>query len=338
MKILEHYSLKAYHTFGIEVDARAFAGVASANEIIEAVDWANKRGFPWMILGGGSNILFTQAFPGLVIHMDIKGIEVKKETPDKVIVKVGAGEVWDEWVAWAVSHGYGGLENLSLIPGSVGASPVQNIGAYGVELKDHFHSLEFLEFDTGKIHIFSSSQCNFGYRNSIFKQELKGKGAVISVSFCLSKKPKINSSYGTIQDELKSMGVVRSAITDVRQAVIQIRERKLPDPKLLGNAGSFFKNPVIDQDVFRILQQRFPNVAYFQQADGRIKLAAGWLIDRCGLKGLRKDTCGVHDKQALVIVNHGGASGKDILSLSEEIQASVFSKFEIQLEREVNVI
>ena len=251
MKILEHYSLKAYHTFGNEVDARAFAGVASANEIIEAVYWAKERDLPWMILGGGSNILFTQAFPGLVIHMDIKGIEVKKESPDQVIVKVGAGEVWDDWVSWTVSHGYGGLENLSLIPGSVGASPVQNIGAYGVELKDHFHSLEFLEFDTGKIHVFSASQCNFGYRNSIFKQELKGKGAVISVSFCLSKKPKINSSYGNIQDELKSMGAVRPAISDVRQAVIQIRERKLPDPKRLGNAGSFFKNPVIDKDVFR---------------------------------------------------------------------------------------
>lgn len=338
MEFLQNIPLKVFNTFGIEVDAQWFVRVASAEELKEAIAFAQEHKLQVFILGGGSNVLFTADFNGLIIHMKFSGIKIEEQTAEHVIIKAGAGVIWDDLVAWTVNHNFGGLENLSLIPGSVGAGPVQNIGAYGVELKDNFHSLEFIHFETGQIQEFNREQCKFDYRNSIFKQELKGKGAVISVSFKLDKNPEINTSYGTIQDELNKSGTIIPGIAQVRNAVIEIRKSKLPDPAVIGNAGSFFKNPVIEKSQFENLIRQYPKIVAFHQDDERVKLAAGWLIDQCGWRGYRKGDAGVHDKQALVLVNFGKAKGKDILELSEKIQVSIYDRFGVTLEREVNVL
>lgn len=283
-------------------------------------------------------MLFTKNFDGLLIKNNIKGIEVVEETDEEIILRVGAGEVWHDFVMYCVANNYAGLENLSLIPGTVGASPMQNIGAYGVEVKDVILNVETMHLKDLTIKNFSNETCEFDYRSSVFKTSQKGKYFITAVIFKLSKKPKINSSYGAIEDELKKMGVVHPSIQDVSKAVINIRQSKLPDPKEIGNSGSFFKNPVVDLEKKEELLHRYPSIPYYPQKDGTFKIAAGWLIEACGWKGKRIDDFGVHSKQALVLVNYGGASGTQIYNLSEDIIASVRNTFGIELEREVNII
>jgi UDP-N-acetylmuramate dehydrogenase len=338
MELLMNFPLKSLNTFNINVDGKYFTGVASVEEIREVIAHVKAHGLPLLVLGGGSNLLFTQSYPGLVMKINLMGMAIEGETGEDVVVKAGSGETWDDFVGFSVSRGYWGLENLSLIPGSVGASPVQNIGAYGVEMKDRFISLEFYDFESGEILEFEEKDCHFGYRDSIFKNELKGKGVVLSVSFRLSKTPVYETGYGSVADELESMGVKDITPAALRTAVINIRRSKLPDPTIIGNAGSFFKNPTIDAEQHKELAARFPGLVSFPQPGNRFKLAAGWLIDQCGWKGYRNRDAGVHDRQALVLVNHGKATGKELFELSEKIRGSVNKTFGVDLEREVNVI
>jgi UDP-N-acetylmuramate dehydrogenase len=291
-----------------------------------------------MILGGGSNVLFTQDFDGVILHNQILGKELIKEDDEHVWVKVGAGENWHEWVMYCLQNNWGGIENLSLIPGSVGASPIQNIGAYGVELKDVFHSLEAIQMDTAKIQTFDRDSCQFGYRDSIFKRHAKGKFFICSVTFRLTKKHKLHTGYGAIRSELERMGVSDPGIQDISRAVIQIRQSKLPDPAEIGNGGSFFKNPVVEKALFESIQKQYPNMPHYPQPDGREKLAAGWLIEQAGWKGKRFGNYGVHKRQALVLVNYGGANGAHIVSMSKEIQADVKHQFGVTLEPEINLV
>lgn len=338
MEIKTNNPLQALNTFHIKVDGKFYLEVASVKELQLAWEFAQEHSLPLLILGGGSNILFTEDFPGLVMKVNFKGIEIIEETEEYVMVKAGAGEVWDEFVAHCVENGFGGLENLSLIPGSVGASPVQNIGAYGVEMKDYFESLEFYDFQTQTIRHFEKQDCHFAYRNSIFKKELKGKGVVVSVTFKLTKKPEFKTGYGSIREELQRMGTKDLSIDALRRAVIQIRRSKLPDPEEIGNAGSFFKNPSVAADIHEILASENPRLVSFPQAENTFKLAAGWLIDQCGWKGYRAGDAGVHKNQALVLVNYGEATGQEIYELSEKIRESVLNRFHIELECEVNVL
>ena len=291
-----------------------------------------------LILGGGSNMLFTNNFSGLVVKNNLKGIDVIAENNDEIVLKVGAGEVWHEFVMFCVEKNWSGIENLSLIPGTVGASPMQNIGAYGVEVKDVITEVEALDLEGFSIQKFSNTQCEFDYRSSIVKTTQKGKYFITSVTFRLSKKAKINSSYGAIEDELKNMGVINPTIKDISKAVINIRTSKLPDPKEIGNSGSFFKNPIISFAKKNELLEKNPSMPYYLQNNGTFKVAAGWLIEACGWKGKRIEDYGVHAKQALVLVNYGGATGYQIYQLSEEIIKSVQNTFGIELEREVNII
>jgi len=338
VEIKNNYPLKSLNTFNINVDGKYYTEVASVDDIREAVGFANERNLPVLLLGGGSNILFMDNFSGLVVKVNIGGKEVIKETNDHIFVKAGAGENWDEFVKYCVDRGFAGIENLSLIPGNVGASPIQNIGAYGVELKDHFDSLEYYHFEQDKIITFRSEDCQFGYRNSIFKNELKGKGVILSVTLRLDKEPSIRAEYGSIKDELASLKVTDYTIAAIRQAVINIRQSKLPDPAVLGNAGSFFKNPEVSREKFEALKRDFPGIVGYPVENGNVKLAAGWLIDQCGWKGYREGEAGIHKNQALVIVNHGNAKGKEIFNLSEKVLQSVADKFGVELVREVNVV
>ena len=338
MEIMRDYPLRSLNTFNINVDGKYFAEVASVEDMAGVLDFAEELGLPLLVMGGGSNILFTRDFPGVVAGIRIMGVEVVGESTRDILVKAGAGENWDSFVGYCVQKGYGGLENLSLIPGAVGASPVQNIGAYGVEMKDHFESLEFYDFKTRKILEFRKDQCDFGYRNSIFKQELKGRGVVISVTYRLARHPEFVTSYGSIMEELAQMKVDSLSLEALREAVIRIRRSKLPDPAVTGNAGSFFKNPTIPAESYERLISKFPDLVAYHQPDNSFKVAAGWLIDQCGWKGYHDGDAGVHSRQALVLVNHGHASGEELYRLSEKIQASVMDRFGIQLEREVNVI
>ncbi len=336
MDIRENVSLKNMNTFGIGVSCRFYVRIDTAHALQEFFTRDILLDYPHMILGGGSNILFTKDYPGIVIHICIPGIEVLNTDP--VFVKAGAGESWDTLVAFCVNNDLGGLENLSLIPGQVGTSPIQNIGAYGSELKDCFHSLEAMEKRSGEMHTFSREACQFGYRDSVFKQTLKDQFVITSVIFRLSKtNHHLNTTYGAITAELEAMGVTTPGIADVRQAVINIRSSKLPDPEVLGNAGSFFKNPVISMNHCHELQKAYPDIIAFPDTHG-MKLAAGWLIERAGWKGLRRGNAGVHQKQALVLVNYGGAEGRDILALANDISASVKQVFGIDLEPEVNIM
>lgn len=291
-----------------------------------------------MVLGGGSNVLFTRNFLGIVIKMEITGISIEVESDDSVIVSFGAGENWHQCVLWAVENGYGGIENLSLIPGTIGASPMQNIGAYGVELKDVFHSLEAYEIKTGKVVRFYNEDCKFGYRYSVFKGPQKDKYVITKVFLRLSKKPVFNVSYGNLKETLENMGVGELTLKNVSQAVINVRQSKLPDPAEVGNAGSFFKNPVIERTYFDSLKAAFETIQGFSVDEDQVKVPAAWLIDQCGWKGKRFGAIGIHEKQPLVLVNFGGGNGRDILKLSEDIQESVFKKFGVQLETEVNII
>ncbi|TAE51139.1 MAG: UDP-N-acetylmuramate dehydrogenase [Bacteroidetes bacterium] len=335
-RLQENVSLLPYNTFGIEASTRWWMEVTSEAEAVEfVVDNLHARR-PVLPLGGGSNLLFTRDFEGLVLKMGIMGREIVSEDAHEVIVKAGAGENWHELVRWTIGHGWGGIENLSLIPGTLGAAPIQNIGAYGIELKDVFHSLEAIHLETGQIHHFGAADCRFGYRDSVFKRELKGKYLISQVSLRLSKQPVLHTDYGDIRQELERLGGVPD-VKKVSEAVCTIRRSKLPDPREVGNAGSFFKNPVISQAHFDELKGQYPDMPAFVQADG-VKVPAAWLIQTCGWKGRRMGNYGVHDRQALVLVNYGGAQGADIYELSSQILASVQQQFGIALEREVNII
>ena len=339
MPLLRHADLQPYNTFGIAAKAEALARFTTADELRGLLAAPELSAMPRLVLGGGSNILFTRDFDGLVLLNEVPGIEVVREDADHVNVKAGAGVVWHDLVLHAVAQGWGGIENLSLIPGKVGAAPMQNIGAYGVELKDAFVSLEALRISDGAIITFGLSECAFGYRESFFKREGKDRFIILNVSFRLTRRDHIiRTAYGDIQGELARMGVTQPTIKDVSAAVIAIRSSKLPDPKVLGNAGSFFKNPVVESTIAERIKLDHPNAPVYPAGEGHSKLAAGWLIEQCGWKGKRLDHCGVHEKQALVLVNHGGATGSEIWDLSDQVMRSVRERFGVELEREVNVV
>lgn len=333
----ENSSLQPYNTFGIDVNADALLIIETVDELREVLRDEALKNESKLILGGGSNILFTQPVKGVVLLNRLKGIEIFKEDESNVYVKVGAGEGWHQLVMWAVEKGYGGIENLSLIPGSVGAGPMQNIGAYGVELKDSFYELEAMNLSTLEIQKFLAADCKFGYRESVFKNELKNQFFITSVSFQLSKHPQLNTSYGAISQELAARDVVSPTVKDVSEAVISIRQSKLPDPKILGNSGSFFKNPEITKEHFEKLQQQHPNVVAYPTSTGNMKLAAGWMIEQCGWKGKIVGHTGSHKDQALVLVNYGGATGTEVYQLALDIKKSVFEKFGVEINPEVNI-
>jgi UDP-N-acetylmuramate dehydrogenase len=337
MKIQENISLKPHNTFGIAENAKFFTTVGTVDEIKEALKWAKESNQHVLILGGGSNILLTGEFDGLVIKVELKGIEVVAENEDSVWVKVGAGEIWHDWVSYALEKNWAGIENLSLIPGTVGASPMQNIGAYGVEIQEVFESLEALNKQSFEVISFSKEQCQFGYRESVFKHELKDQFVICSVTFQLKKKPEFRLDYGAIQEVLREKRIDIPTIKAVSEAVITIRKSKLPDPKEIGNAGSFFKNPTISKSQFETLKSRFPQIPGYANMEG-IKVPAGWLIEHTGWKGKRIGNVGVHANQALVLVNYGSGTGAEIKSLSEKIQETVREKYGIVLSPEVNFI
>lgn len=339
MQILENKSLEEYNTFHLKASARYFTEITSLEELSELLSNPIWKDTPKLILGGGSNVLFTRDIDALVIRIAIKGITVIGEDQNTIQLKAGAGELWHNFVLYCVEHGYGGIENLSLIPGTVGAAPMQNIGAYGVEIKEVFQELECVEIETGNLRRFTKEECQFGYRESIFKKELKGKFIITSVTFQLSKTPEFKISYGDIQKTLELNGVKEMSIQRISEAVIQIRKSKLPDPAQIGNAGSFFKNPEIPTSHYEVLKAKFPELpGYPTPSPDFTKVPAGWLIEKAGWKGHKEGQAGVHTKQALVLVNYGGATGNQIKELSEKIQASVWESFSIQLTPEVNFI
>jgi UDP-N-acetylmuramate dehydrogenase len=332
----ENISLRPYNTFGIEAIAGRFANVENLDQLRSIVE-TNKDLF---VLSGGSNILLTRDIEKPVVHIQLKGIEViPVNDSDHTLVRVQAGENWHEFVTWCIANDLGGLENLSLIPGQVGTSPMQNIGAYGVEIKDVFHELEALEIESGRIVKFSAEDCRFGYRESVFKNELKGKFIILNVTFSLTKRNhKLVTDYGAISSELAERGIENPTIKDISRVVIAIRQSKLPDPKELGNSGSFFKNPVIPKEQLESLKETYPDMPFYNIDSRDVKVPAGWLVEQSGFKGKRFGDAGVHAKQALVLVNHGDATGEEILNLSKRIQAEVLRRFGIELATEVNII
>ncbi len=337
MKIKKNISLKGYNTFGIDVKAKFFCEIKSFNELEQALqleDYPKK-----FIVSGGSNMLFTKNVDALVLYINIKGITILEESNDHVILKVMAGEIWHDMVLWTLDHDYGGLENMSLIPGNTGTAPIQNIGAYGVELKDTFVSCEAMEIGTQTLRRFTKEQCNFGYRDSYFKNEGKGKYIITSVTFRLTKRQhQLNTSYGAIEEELDRNGVTKPTIKDVSNAVVTIRQGKLPDPKVLGNSGSFFKNPVLNKTEFDTFIVSHPKAKFYKISDDLYKIPAGWLIEQCGYKGKRFGDTGVHKDQALVLVNYGNATGEDIMGLANKIMESVYKTYKIRIMPEVNII
>lgn len=335
----QNIALQPFNTFGIAVTARQMLRLSSEEEVIQHFLNDDFKAQKQLILGGGSNLLFQQDyFDGIILKNEIKGKTVESETEEEVIVRAGAGENWHEFVLWTLAQGYFGLENLSLIPGTVGASPVQNIGAYGVELQDVFASAIAIHKQTGQKHVFKSTDCEFGYRNSVFKTKYKDQFCITSVSFRLSKKPIINDSYGAIKNTLEAMHLTVITPKAVSDAVIQIRSSKLPNPAVIGNAGSFFKNPEISNTQLTRLQTHYPAIIHYPLANEMEKIPAGWLIEQCGWKGKKVGNTGTYQHQALVLVNHGNATGAEIVALAERIEASVFKKFGIQLSREVNIV
>ena len=335
----ENISLKPYNTFGVDVKSKYFAEVRSLEELIETLKFSNSIKLPLLFLGGGSNILLTKDFEGLAIQLNLKGITEEIINENEVLVTAKAGENWHQFVMFCLDKNYGGLENLSLIPGNVGTSPMQNIGAYGTEIKDVFESCKVLNLETLEIEVFNLEKCRFGYRDSIFKQEGKGKYVILEVTFRLTRTDhKIDVEYGAIKSELENLGITNPTIKDVSKAVINIRQSKLPDPKVIGNAGSFFKNPTIPLSQFESLKQKFENIPGFPNGDS-VKVPAGWLIEQAGWKGKQIGNVASHKLQALVIINAtGNATGKEIFDFSTEIINSVKEKFGIELEREVNII
>lgn len=344
MQVQENISLKPYNSFGIDAQARYVVVIRSVEDIQNATALNFQSKTPNLILGGGSNILFIKDFDGLVLKNEIKGFEKVKEDDNYIYVKAGAGENWHNFVLHCIKNNWAGVENLSLIPGCVGASPMQNIGAYGVEVKDVFHELKAFHLKEQSNYNFSLKDCEFGYRDSVFKRKYKNQFLIVNVTFRLNKKPIFNTSYGAIEQELEKTGVKELSIRAISQAVINIRSSKLPEPEKIGNAGSFFKNPSVTKEKFLSLKNEFSTIVGFDNPDGSIKLAAGWLIEQCGpqdsvsWKGFRDGDAGIHANQALVLVNYGSATGKEIYDLSEKISESVNEKFGVILEREVNVI
>lgn len=330
-------SLKNFNTFGIDVSSKLFSQAENEDHVRNVIQSTEFMRNSSLILGGGSNVLFTKNFDGIVLRNHIQGIEVIEETKEYVLVKVGGGVVWHDFVLHCIKKGWHGVENLSLIPGNVGASPMQNIGAYGVEIKEVFHELEAIHLQTGEIHYFNNSACEFGYRESVFKNKLKGQYLISRVIYKLSKKGNYTISYGAIEKQLESMGIQELSAKSISDAVIAIRQSKLPDPKKIGNSGSFFKNPIVDKSTYHMVKSNFPDVVAYSAGKDFMKLAAGWLIEKAGWKGKTFDNYGVHKHQALVLVNYGGASGKEIYDLSAEILDSIKEKFGVQLEREVNI-
>jgi UDP-N-acetylmuramate dehydrogenase len=342
MEIKENISLRKFNTFGIDAHAAYFSSFATVEEVKELLAYNKGQAVSGdqqtLILGGGSNILFTNDFNGLVLKNEISGISKINEDADHVYIRAGAGVSWHSLVVYCIENNWAGIENLSLIPGNVGASPMQNIGAYGVEIKDVFHQLEALHIEDGNTVIFNLEDCAFGYRESVFKRKYRNQFIITAVTYRLNKKANFNTSYGAIEQELEKMGVKELSIAAISAAVINIRKSKLPDPAVTGNAGSFFKNPEVPATLFEKLQNDHPNIVGYPLQNGNVKLAAGWLIEQCGWKGYRAGDAGCHDKQALVLVNYGNAKGEEILLLSEAIIHSVKDKFSVELEREVNII
>ncbi len=330
-------SLKDYNTFGIDATCKALCRFSDAGDLISILKNDEFKSLPRLILGGGSNVLLSGDFDGLVLKNEIKGVELIETTDYEYIVRAGAGENWHHFVLKCIDEGWAGLENLSLIPGNVGASPMQNIGAYGVEIKDRFQELEALNLETLEVETFRADDCAFGYRESVFKRAYKDRYIILNVTFRLLREPKLNTSYGDIEKELERMKASPS-IKSVSDAVIRIRQSKLPNPAELGNAGSFFKNPIISQKAWSEISAKHPEIPNYPAGTEKVKLAAGWLIEHAGWKGKRMGNCGMHEKQALVLVNYGGATGREIMEHAERVQKSVFEKFGVELEREVNLI
>lgn len=338
MIIIDNVSLKPYNTFGIEATAAIFAEMHTLQDIQVFLNTDKYKGKPLLILGGGSNILFTHDVEGIVVKISTKGIMKITETDEHVFLNVQAGVDWNEFVDYCLNNDLGGVENLALIPGNVGSSPIQNIGAYGAEVKDVIESVEVVDMQTIQMFELTNDECKFGYRNSIFKNELKGKVIIVSVTFKMNKIHKLNLEYGALKQELKDRKITKPTIQDIAKAVSDIRRCKLPDPKKIGNSGSFFKNPSISNKEFAKLKSKFPDIPSYTQADNTFKIPAGWLIEQCGWKGHREGDTGVHAQQALVLVNYDNATGKQILALVKKIQKSVKDKFAVELEMEVNVV
>lgn len=335
--IQKHTDLTPYNTLHVSAKAKKFVSVKTKEQLQPLLKNLD-RTFPLFILGGGSNVLFIDDFDGLILHIAILGKEIIKEDENYIWLKVGAGENWHETVRYCVEKGWGGIENLSLIPGTVGAAPIQNIGAYGAELEEVFESLDAVEVNNGSSRMFYKNDCKFAYRDSVFKQELKGQFAVTSVTLKLSKKPVLNTSYGAIQQKLDEKEIMEPSIRDISDIVIEIRNSKLPNPAELGNAGSFFKNPVIANKKFESLKSEYPAVPGYPMDDNQTKVPAGWLIEQTGWKGKVIGSVGTYRQQALVIVNHGGASGHEIWQLAQKIQQSVDDTFGVKLVPEVNIV
>lgn len=328
------FSLRKHNTFGVEASAHAYLPVTSTDMLVAVKSDATLAALPRLVLGGGSNILLTRDFPGLVLHMETSGMAIVGADEEATYVRAAAGENWHQFVLWTLAQGLGGLENLSLIPGSVGAAPIQNIGAYGIEIKDRFHALTLFDFETGEQVTLSKDACMFGYRDSVFKHRLRDRAVVLDVTFALPNKWQPDLRYADVTQELAARGISEPTAQDISAAVIAIRTRKLPDPAVIGNAGSFFKNPVVTTVRRDALLARYPQLVNYAQPDGSVKLAAGWLIDQCGWKGKTAGAAGVYEKQALVLVNRGGASGSEIAQLAHAIQADVSKRFDVLLEPE----
>jgi UDP-N-acetylmuramate dehydrogenase len=337
MFILEDYPLHELNTFGLAAWTRYYVEVHSVDELTEALAFAGARKDPVLLLGGGSNVVLTRDHPGLVVHIALKGVELLEDTPDHCLLRAAAGEDWHSLVESCLQNEYFGLENLSLIPGTVGAAPIQNIGACGVELRDRLDSLEALDRSTRKLVRFTNQECGFSYRNSLFKQGLRDQYIIVSVTLKLDKIPAPVTSYKSLERELEAMGVTEVTPYDVSQAVCRLRKRRLPDPSVLGNAGSFFKNPVVNTETLNELKSRYEDLIAFPETDEGVKLAAGWMIDRMGWKGFRSGPVGVHKEHALVLVNYGGATAEEVLGLARDIQQSVKGAFGVELEIEPRV-
>ena len=329
-------SLKPFNSFGVDVRARLFAEAHNDDEVREALQYCAERELPLLVIGGGSNVLLTQDVQALVLRMATRGIRVIEDSGQRVVVEAEAGEVWHAFVLWTLAQGFAGLENLSLIPGTVGAAPMQNIGAYGVEIKDVFAGLTALDRQTGQLRDFTLEECNFGYRDSVFKQH-PGRWLILRVRFALSRAARLHLEYGPVRQRLSEQGIHQPTATDVSRAISSIRSEKLPDPAVLGNAGSFFKNPVVSSALAAELKLTHPNLVGYPQADGQVKLAAGWLIETAGWKGFREEDAGVHRLQSLVLVNYGAATGLQLLSLAQRIQEDIARRFNVQLEMEPNL-
>lgn len=332
--IQRDFPLKKLNTFGISAMTQAYVSVESVDDLKSIYADPLLQKMKKLVLGGGSNMLFTRNFPGLVVHLCQKGKTLYREDESAVYVSAAAGENWHEFVCWTLENGWGGLENLSLIPGTVGAAPVQNIGAYGAELKDCFHSLSAFDFETGDIQTFSKADCRFAYRDSFFKQEASGRYAIVKVNFCLPKQWEPNLSYSELAQALSARGISSPSPEEISQVIIHIRQHKLPDPAFIGNAGSFFKNPLVSKAEFEALRITHPQIPGYLQGDGRYRIAAGWLIDQCGWRGKTSGNAGVFETQALVLVNRGGATGLEIVRLAANIQHDVKNRFGLKLEPE----